>query len=221
MSKTPLLPLLQSVAHQLLIRLDSSPVNIHTQLFTTWIRKSLRPFHYTSTFLNSISQNVTLRFTFQVSRRYLPKTEKVTWNIFEDGINIKMTTTFCLLFLKKWNRYERYEWRNIFRWIVRFGLARHGILILTCLQNILRNSRLIYGLYHKHAHKKLLSMWVQAQFTKNTQQLSFRITIRNPVWEFPKFFVRSTFYWKFRLQMWTSKCLFYTALVTKKEACGY
>jgi len=105
MSKTPLLPLLQSVAHQLLIRLDSSPVNIHTQLFTTWIRKSLRPFHYTSTFLNSISQNVTLRFTFQVSRRYLPKTEKVTWNIFEDGINIKMTTTFCLLFLKKWNRY--------------------------------------------------------------------------------------------------------------------
>jgi len=48
---------------------------------------------------------VAIRFPFQVSRRFLLKKEKGTWNIFEDCINIKMTATFHFLFSRKWSRY--------------------------------------------------------------------------------------------------------------------
>jgi len=46
-------------------------------------------------------QNVAIGFSFQVSRRFLLKKEKGTWNIFEDGINIKMIATFYFLFSRK------------------------------------------------------------------------------------------------------------------------
>jgi len=37
---------------------------------------------------------------FQVSKTYSQRKEKGIWNMFEDGINIKMTATSCFLFLR-------------------------------------------------------------------------------------------------------------------------
>jgi len=47
---------------------------------------------------------VAITFSFQESKTHSQRKEKGIWNMFEDGMNTKMTATSCFLFLRKWSR---------------------------------------------------------------------------------------------------------------------